>query len=116
MIETWINKFAFLKYLNLLVLIFYYIWASTTDIHSKIINWINYLLDEGKLDPSAVFTVDPSTGQITSLATLIQDGKLNPESGKVIEPVSGREMSLSEAIANNFIDPHVDSEKVFEFV
>ena len=79
-------------------------------------NWIIYLVDAGKLDPSAVFTVDPSTGQITSLATLIHDGKLNPESGKVIEPVSGREMSLSEAIANNFIDPHVDSEKVFEFV
>lgn len=69
-----------------------------------------FISESGLLDPSAVFAIEQSTGQVTCLASLISEGKLNPETGKLI--VSGREMSLADAIENNLLQASVDPNKV----
>ena len=65
----------------------------------------------GFVEPSAVFMVDPVSGQLASLATLIDNGSFNPATGKIRNSTTGLEISIATAERNGIAvaDFSVDS-------
>jgi len=75
-------------------------------------------ISAGFIESSAVFMVDPVSGQPVSLATLIDNGSFNPSSGKIRNPTTGLEISVAIAeksgiaVADFSVDSFIPPEKL----
>jgi len=79
---------------------------------------VDEAIRSGFIEPSAVFMVDTSSGQLASLATLIDNGSFNPTSGKIRNSATGLEISIATAEKNGIavagfsVDSFIPQEKI----
>ncbi|CAH1789990.1 unnamed protein product, partial [Owenia fusiformis] len=73
---------------------------------------IDNAIDQGFLDPSHIYCVDPTSEQITNLGNLIDEGRVEAKSGRCIDPNTNVGLSLRNAIKRGIINPDINPEYI----
>ena len=84
---------------------------------------VQQAIDRGYIEPAAIFMVDSTSGQFTTLAALMEDHndstndeiancRFEPATGAFVNGRTGQSVNLADAISSGFISPGLDVEQM----